>query len=76
MSLTLLHGIYPGQQVFCFTAAVEEAQRSSRVVQVAVEVLVQLHQLFLLLIRLVQLRKLWAKQINCFDMQQIQGSKN
>lgn len=49
-TLTVIYYIYPGQQVFGFTAAVEETERSSWVVQVAVEILVQLHQLFLLLI--------------------------
>lgn len=42
------------------TAAVEDAERSDWVVQVAVELLVGSHQPFLLFIGLVQLRELWT----------------
>lgn len=51
---------YPCQQVFRFTTAVEGAQRSGWMVQAAVKVLVQTHQPFLLLVRLVQVRILWT----------------
>lgn len=51
---------YPCQQVFICTAAVEGTERSGWVMQVAVKVLVQTHQPFLLLIRLIHHRKLWT----------------
>lgn len=51
---------HPCQQVFSFTAAVEEAERSGWVVQAAVKVLVQTHNPVLLFLRLVHSRKLWT----------------
>lgn len=53
---------HPCQQVFSFTAAVKGTERSGWMMQVAVEVLVQSHQPFLLFIRLVHCRKLWTKR--------------
>ena len=47
------HCTYPGKQVFSLSAVVDGAERMSWVVQVAVQVLVQSHQPFLLLLRLV-----------------------
>lgn len=60
---------HPCQQVFSFTAAVEGAERSGWMMQVAVKVLVQPHHPFLLFVRLVDGRKLWTggtnKEILC-----------
>lgn len=55
---------HPCQQVFSFTAAVEGAERSGWMMQVAVKVLVQPHHPFLLFVRLVDGGKLWTGGIN------------
>lgn len=55
---------HPCQQVFSFTAAVEGAERSGWMMQVAVKVLVQPHHPFLLFVRLVDGRKLWTGGTN------------
>lgn len=52
----------PCQKVLLAAAAVEEAQRSGWMMQVAVKLLVRPHQPFLLLLRLIQLRELWTAE--------------